>query len=218
MPEGDLQNPVVGPRVVADNQYPQLRAERTAALVVGHAHGEMYEEVSRGNVWTISTAAAGIAIATSVGIPATAANNPIVGIYNPPGSVNMHVTRTILVATTGTAVTGGFAWYLSANPTGITSSGVQARNNKTFVKGGHYGIAFDGSTPVTGQTVAPTLFRQFGGGFPGALAAGTNSTLEETEEDIVLGPNNYLGLYAVLGATGLNVVGSLTWAEVPTGG
>jgi hypothetical protein len=79
----------------------------------------------------------------------------------------------------------------------------------------HNAVAFDGSGALTGGG-APSLFRQFGSGFPGAVAAGTNTTLEETEEDLVVGPGGYLGLYAALGATGLNVVASLSWAEVPT--
>lgn len=212
----DLQSPTVGPVVVSDGTEVNLRADRTQGLVVQHGHGEYYEEVARGNVWTISTAAAGVSVVTAVGVLTTAANTPIVGLFNPTTSVNLHVTRAVIVVTTGTMVTGGFVWAISTSPTGITSLGVSARNNKTFVKGGHYAVAFDGSAAVTGQTNAPTLFRQFGGNFAGAQGAGTNATFVETEEDIVVAPLTYLGLYTTVGATGLNVVGSLSWAEIPT--
>lgn len=215
----DLQSPIVGPRTVTDGQPANLRADRQGNLVVQHGHGEMYEETNRGNVWTISTAAAGIGIVTSVGIIATAANNPIIGLFNPTnplgGGVNCHITRTVLVATTGTAVTGGFVWGILTSPTNITAAGATARNNKTFIAGGHQARPFDGSAALTGGS-APTLFRQFGSGFPGALAAGTNTTIEETEDDLVVAPGAYIGLYAALGATGLNVVASLTWAEIAT--
>lgn len=212
----DLESAKVGPIVLSDGDVFQPRADRTSALVIADTHGEMYEETARGNVWTISTAVAGVSIVTSVGIIATAANNPIVGIFNNTASLNCHITRAVLTVCTGTVVTGGFVWAASTNPSGITSAGVSAINNKTFVKGGHAAKAFDGSAALTGQTAAPTLVRQFGAPFPGAIAAGQSATIAEQEDDLVVGPGAYLGLYAAIGATGLNVVASLSWAEIST--
>lgn len=212
----DLESAKVGVVVLSDGDTFQPRADKTSALVIADAHGEYYEETSRGNVWTISTALGGVSIVTSVGVLSTAANTPIVGLFNPTQNVNLHVTRAVIVMTTGTMVTGGFVWAINTTPTGITSAGVSARNNKTFIKGGHNATAFDGSAAVTGQTNAPTLFRQFGGNFAGAQGAGSNGTFEETENDIVIGPGCYAGLYTTVGATGLNVVASLSWAEIAT--
>lgn len=211
----DLQAPKVGPVAYQDGDENQLRGDKTGALVIGDAHGEMYEEAARGNVWTISTALAGVSPVTSVGIITTAGNNPIIGLYNPTSNVNLHVTRAVLTVCTGTVVTGGFAWGVIQSPTGITSTGVQGRNNKTFAKGGHMAYAFDGSAALTGGSL-PATFRHFGSPFPGAIAAGQGATIVETEDDIVIGPGTYAGLYAAIGATGLNVVASISWAEIPT--
>ena len=216
-PPLNLQSVTVGPRSVQDGGSVPPRGERTGAMVVQHAHGEYYEEAARGNVWTISTAVAGVAIVTGVGQLATAANNPIVGVFNQTSNINCHITRAIIVVVAGTSVTGGFVWGISTNPTGITSAGVGARNNKTFLKSGHAAAAFDGSAALTGQTAAPVLFRAFGGQSAGAAAgAGTNTTFEETETDIVIGPGAYAGLYAGVICTGTTVVGSISWAEVST--
>ena len=212
------QQPLVQPQRVADGVDGRLRGDRTGGTVVQHEHGEMYEEVARGNVWTISTAVAGVSPVTTVGIITTAANPPILGIFNPtiaPNTVNLHITRAVLTVCTGTVVTGGFVWGMIPTPTGITSVGVNARNNLSFGKGGHKAVAFDGSAAVTGGAL-PTLFRPFGAPFPGAISAGQQATLEETETDIVVAPGCYAGLYAAIGATGLNVVASISWAEVAT--
>ena len=212
---GGLGQPVAGPFPVADGMDAQLRLNRDSATVVQHAHGEYYEDASRGNTWTISTAKTGVSPVTSVGIIATAANNPIVGLYNPTSNINCHITRAVLIVVTGTMVTGGFAWGVIPSPTGITSTGVSGRSNNTFASGGHKAYAFDGSAALTGGA-APAVFRAFGAGVAGATSAGEVATFEETENDLVVGPGCYAGLYAAVGATGLNVVASLSWSEIPT--
>jgi len=213
----DIQNPLVGPRNIADGSETQWRAERTGAPVVQPAHGEYYEEASRGNVWTISTAIAGV-VMTANTVVSLASSRCIVGIWNPTGGVNAHITRAVIIQVSGTAFTAaGFVWGTISSPTGITgtaAAGVQARNNKTFIKGGHAMVAFDGSLDVTGSAIT-VPFRYFGGFFPGAITAGASATIEEMETDIVVGPGAFAGLFGSLAQTACTVVGSLSWAEIP---
>lgn len=209
----DIQSPVVGPRTYAEGTQVPLRAGRQGELIAQPAHGEYYEESARGNVWTISTAIGGILATANFGVSVASAN-AIVGIWNNTTDTNMHITRAVIVQVTGTAVTGGFVWGTLTSPTGITSAGVTGRNNKTFIKGGHKAVAFDGSIAVTGSGVT-AAFRYFGGFVDGATSPGALMTLEETETDIVVGPGCFAGLFVVNGLASPNIVGSLSWAEIP---
>ena len=208
-----IQSPTVGPKTSADGATVPLRSERMSGLVVQPAHGEMYEAASRGNVYTISTAAAGIAV-TAAMVVSVASGNAIVGLFNPTTDTNLHITRAVVVQISGTAVTGGFCWGTIASPTGITSKGVTGLNNKTFLKGGHKAYAFDGSLPATGAAIT-VPFRYIGGLFPGAITAGNGATFEEVEEDLVVGPGCFAGIFYTASGTNSTVTGSLSWEEVP---
>jgi len=209
----DIQNPIVGPRSISDGSEPQLRAGRTAELIVQPAHGELYEETARGNIWTISTAAAGINATTVVAAGVSAARC-IVGLYNPTSDTNLFVTRTVIVQVSGSAVTGGYVWGSVASPTAITSTGQLGVNNRTMTSGGHRAYAFNGSTIVTGITTT-VLFRYIGGFIAGTIAAGQNATLEEVEDDLVVGPGCFLGVFVAVAGTNTTATGSLSWAEIP---
>src|SRR5437764_13833288 len=121
-PPLNLQSVTVGPRSVQDGGSVPPRGERTGAMVVQHAHGEYYEEASRGNVWTISTAIAGVAIVTGVGVLVTAASNLIVGVFNHTSMINCHIRRAIIQVFAAAFATGGFVWGTSSSPTGITAT------------------------------------------------------------------------------------------------
>lgn len=216
----NTQNPVVGPLGplgAPDNTETRLRTTRTKDLVVQPAHGEYYEAAARNNIWTISTAAAGVAITANM-VQAVASANAIVGIYNPTSNINCHITRAVIVYVSGTAVTGGFCWGVTSAASNaasaITSAGVNGRNNRTYVKGGHQAIAFDGTIAVTGSG-ATVLFRYIGGLFPGAIGAGGSATFEETEEDLVVGPGAFAGIFGVASGTNTTVTASLSWEEIP---
>lgn len=209
----NMQDPKVGVRLAADGSDVQLRSARTGELAVTKAHGEYYEAAGRGNCWTVSSAAAGV-VATAAVVIGVSAARPIVGLFNPTSNINCHITRAVIVQVSGTAVTGGFVWGSVSNPTAITGTGVSAINNKTFTKGGHTAYAFDGSTIVTGITTT-VAFRYIAGFFPGAMTAGQTATFEEVEEDIVVGPGAFLGIFYVAAGTNTTAAGSLSWEEVP---
>lgn len=208
-----IQSPTVGPKTSADGATVPLRAERMSGLVVQPAHGELYEAASRGNVYTISTAVAGI-VSTAAMVVSVASANAIVGLYNPTTDTNLHITRAIIVQVSGTAVTGGFVWGTIASPTGITGKGTTGYNNKTFTKGGHKAYAFDGSLPATGSAIT-VPFRYVGGLFPGTISVGAGATFEEVEEDLVVGPGCFAGIFFAIVGTNTTVTGSLSWEEVP---
>ena len=209
----DIQNPQTGPRTVQDGSQSRLRTERTGGLVVQPAHGEYYEDSSRGNTWTISTALAGVTTTANFAV-SLASSRCVVGIFNPTAGVNLHITRTVIEVVTGALATGGFVWGTINSPTGITSVGVQGRNNKTFAKGGHLAYAFDGSLDVTGSSTT-ALFRYIGGGVAGSGGAGSLSTFEETESDMVVGPGAFAGVFLANAVAAGIVVGSLSWTEIP---
>lgn len=209
----DIQSPIVGPRFDAEGSETALRADRQGNLVVQPGHGEFYEATARGNIWTISTAAAGV-VATAAVAAGVSAFRPLVGLFNGTGDTNLHITRAVIVQVSGSAVTGGYVWTSVASPTLITGTGVSARNNRTFTSGGHKANAFDGSTIVTGITTT-VLFRYFGGFNAGTIAAGQNAVLEETETDLVVGPGCFLGLGVAVAGTNTTATASISWEEIP---
>src|SRR5207302_84575 len=100
----------VGPQQTADGTLVNARMGKTGELMMGQVHGRYYESALRGNLWTLSTAAAGVTIA-SANVFSASAGQPIVGIFNPVSSgKNCVVTRAMLLMASGTAGAGGWVW------------------------------------------------------------------------------------------------------------
>jgi hypothetical protein len=204
----------VGPAYGADGSDQVPRMTKDTALVVQDAHGRNYEATYRGNVWTLSTAAAGITVAAA-NVIAASAGSPIVGVFNPVGSgKNLVIVRATSLWASGTTGAGGLVWGIIAPNAGVTAAGGNgAINNATFTTGGSTARTFTGSA-LTGAGVS-TLFRFLGGPTTGVLAASSAQTVnEETAGDIICPPGAVVGLFAAAAGTSPIVMASMTWEEV----
>src|SRR5712664_3100170 len=72
---------VVGPQTRSDGTQQALRGSRTGAGVVTDAHGRYQEAVLRGNVYSLSAAAAAPTAYTGA-----AAGTPLLAVFNPAGT------------------------------------------------------------------------------------------------------------------------------------
>jgi len=212
-----IQNPTVGTRSAPDGmEGSRLRSERTGALVIQQLHAPYAEECVRGNIWTASTAVAGVTVTASCVISALAM--PIIGVFNPTGSGrNLVIIKTIVQQMTLTAVT--FVWAGGAAMGLTNANGVATHiNNFTFAtaaSGGSVARSFLGAS-IIGAT-APTAFRYVGGAIAGATAVGeVYSFTEYNDGDIVLSPNTFAGLFADTATSAAVVRAAITWAEVPS--
>jgi len=211
----DLQHAVVGLQVVNDGVQSRLRAERSGALVVQQLHGAYTEENVRGNVWTVSTAVAGVTVTASA-VVSTASAMPIVGIYNPPGTgKNLVVMRACVQNVTGSQVT--FLWGVSNGPAMTAAAGVATHISMfNFGQGGSGGSVARSFAGATGTVGTPITFRVIYGGITGTVVAGALSSFTEyTNGDICVPPGNFAGIFADLAPTAAVVRAAITWAEVP---
>lgn len=211
----DLQR--VGPVFGGTGTAPPFTADVTGAQRVGDAHGRYFDATTRGSVWTIATATAGITV-TALMVIGVASSVPIVGVHNPAGSGRYAVVgRAAVLVPSGTMGAGGFVWGIiaptSTNTTNVGTNG--AINNATFAAGGSIVRTFAGATPLT-ATGATVLFRTICGPSTGAVAANAASyTMEETAGDICVPPGGFLGIFASTAGTSPIVNAFLTWEEVP---
>lgn len=204
----------VGPQQVADGSLINVRMGKTGEALIGQAHGRYYEPAVRGNVWSLSTAAAGVTIAAA-NVFSASAGQPIVGIYNPTNSgKNCVITRAILALASGTMAAGGWVWGFVAPNAGVSAAGGNgAINNGTLVAGGSLAKTFVNSA-LTGAG-AGSLLRFVGGPTTGAGAANANlTTQEETAGDLICPPGGVIGLFAAAAGTSPIVVATMTWEEV----
>jgi hypothetical protein len=171
------------------------------------------EAVRQGNVYTLSTAAAGVTIAAA-NVYSAANPQPLVGIYNTSSTYNAVIWRSVMTWASGTAGAQGLVWAVVAPPsTGLTAAGVTtaALNNKTFLATSQMKQYVNSA--LTGATTS--LFRFIGGPTTGALAANSNQTYyEETAGDIIVPPGGCLGLFAAAAGTSPIVAASFTYEEV----
>src|SRR5437899_2830425 len=104
-----LAQGTAGPILVSDGATPNsgLRLGRLGDALVSELHGRFYEQVFRGNVYSIGMGFTALSANT---ITLTATSTPILGVWNPPTSgVNLVILQAALAAAAnaGTgAVTG----------------------------------------------------------------------------------------------------------------
>jgi hypothetical protein len=201
----------VGPNVGADGTKSNIRIDRTAAVVVGQAHGRFREATGRGVVYSASTGTPGVA-------PGTALNaNPPFSLWNPLNSgINLSVLRTRMAYVSGTlgagVLTYSFLPAQTSQPGGGTAIPIQC-TRLTSTTG--QGKAFQGSS----LTQAPTLL--FPVGTIQAVSAATASAPlilaeDDVDGEIEVPPGAILCLQAVGGAgTSPLVMFSMTWEEIP---
>lgn len=201
-----------GPKVIADGGESEIRLTRDASQAMQMSHGVYTEAALRGNLYSLSTAAAGVTVAAA-NIVAAANSQPIVGIWNPTNSgKTVSIIRCTWSISSGTLGAGGLVWaYFVGTSTG--ASGLAEVNNFSFVTGGS-GVRTYVNTAATGVT--SVLLRHIGGPTTGAAAANQNlSGAEETAGSILVPPGVFLGLMAAAAGTSPIVSASMEFEVLP---
>jgi hypothetical protein len=217
----------VGPQTIADGVTSQpLRQGRLADLIVSELHGRFYEQVSRGNVYSIGCQLTALSAAT---ILLTASAQPIVGIWNPPTSgVNLIPLQAALVDEINNVTSvalGAFVWASSLNNVSLTA-GLAPFNRKTLGLTGSQAKAFALSTAslLTGLTnnlvvFEAAEFNTASGLLTTTVAAATPtpsvSGVQNFDGSLIVPPGGVLALLNTVSTVTHSVAGRLLWEEVP---
>lgn len=213
------------PGVLAENADAKPRIARDACVIIQDGHGRYLEPLMRGNCFSIMTAAAGITLGANNAILTAATAQPIVGIWNPPGSgVYANILEVIYgpQATGAAAVNEGIPVYqiAVAGPQAIISqAGTQSTSMKTLTIGGGKCLGLLNQA-LTGNTAAWTQLKPFVGGGP-RFAAPTASinvnglARDETAGTILVPPGVAWGLFVLASGTAITVGASALYEEIP---
>jgi hypothetical protein len=218
----------VGIQAVADGSNPPMRQMKTGELAVTEVHGRFYEQVSRGNVFSIGCSSTALSGNT---ITLTATSTPILGVYNPSSStVNLVILQCSLTAFANTLSTpaspGAFVWAASTGNAAV-STGSSPFNRKTMATTGSAAKGFPGGVALTGLTNNLVIFDGADLPAPGPLAYGTitaptassNSLagvagVQNFDGSLIVPPGGVLALYNTTSTTTFSVAGRLMWEEV----
>lgn len=204
----------LGANLVA-GAYDVLRGDNTSALVVTQGHSAFAEAVRQGNVYQLSTAAAGVTIAAA-NVHGASNAQPLVGVFNPTGSgMNVVIHKGVHSWASGTAAAQGLVWGVAPAPCGITAaSGTTPTNCLTGQTGGSVcrGYVNGAMTGITGSAIAGFA----GGPTTGALAANANATFFDYVDGCIwIPPGAAGGLFAAAAGTSPIVAATMVWEEVP---
>lgn len=190
----------------------RLGFDRT--MVVQTAHSQLTEAALRGQLYCLSTAVAGVTIA-SANVYSASNPQPLVGVYNPTGSgKNLIVHRAIHTWASGTAAAQGLVWAVSAAPsTGLTAAGVSNLSINAFTFATTSNAKQFVNSAMTGITMA--LYGFAGGPSTGAVAANAPTTFyDPVEGGIVVPPGASCGLFAGAAGSSPIVAASMYYEEV----
>jgi len=216
----------VGPQILTDGASQPARQGKSGELIIQQLHGRYYEQVMRGNVYSIGCVPTALAAAT---IALTASGQPIVGLWNPPASgINAVILQAMLVDfinnVTSVAL-GGFVWASSLGNNAMTA-GLAPFNRKTLANVGSQCKAFSLSTAslLTGLTTTPVVvfepaeFNTASGLLTTTVAAATPtpsvSGVQNFDGSLIVPPGGVLGLFNTISVTTHTVSARLMWEEV----
>jgi hypothetical protein len=187
------------------------------ALLVSQAHGRYGAATRRANLFSFSTALAGVTAAAGMVSPLAAGATPLFAIYNPTGSgKNLELLMAYAYNVSGTPAAGPMAYNLG--PTAIvTTTGAQPTSNLTGLAAGSVARGFANSV-LTGSSalllVRPAFFSQVG--TPGAIAAAQPAIYQDELSGSIVVPPGSLFAICPAGAGTTHVLGcAATWEEVP---
>lgn len=217
----------VGPALLADGVGNQpFRQGKLGDQIVSHLHGRYYEQVYRGNVFSIGCQLTALSAAT---IALSATGQPIVGVWNPLTSpvtlVILQATLKDLINNVTSVAVGDFIWASSLNNTALTA-GLNPINRKTLTAIGSQAKAFSLSTAslLTGLTNNLTFleaseFNTASGLLTTTVAASTPtpsvSAVQNFDGSLIVPPGGVLGLFNTISVTTHSVAARLLWEEVP---
>lgn len=200
----------VGLVSVADGSLVMPRATRTGARVGANGHGWLTEPVSRGNVFVVSTAVAGVA-------PGTVLNTtPPMCLWNPPNSgKNLSVLKASLGYVSGTLGGGSLVAAVVPIQSAAPTTGTELTPQCTLL-GFPNGVAraFQGSTVASVPAILRSLFAM--GAFLATTALPPAPIVENLDGEIVIPPGSALAIQAVAaaGTSPLTMIG-LVYEELP---
>lgn len=178
---------------------------------VVEAMGRYEAAVRTGNVWNLSTALAGVTMASGMKSPVAGASTVFIAIYNPLGSgVNLVLLQAVVWTVSGTPA-GPFAYNVKAASGCSAAGGDAAVNALTFVQGGSTAKTFTNAA-MTGAA-ASLMLRGIGGPSAIATGVGVNSVMEDLAGDIILQPDSHLIIAPTDAGTSHVAGASLTWLE-----
>lgn len=220
----------VGPQLAGDGAPVPIRAGRLGDQIVSELHGRFYEQVYRGNVYSIGCSVTALSANT---ITLSATSTPILGLWNPStSSVNLVLLQCMLTVAANTLTApvppGVFVWASSVANT-VISTGSAPFNRKTLASAGSQAKAFPGGVALTGLTNNVVIFE--GADLPnlsGLTNAGTitaqtttsNATagafgVQNFDGSLIVPPGGVLSLLNTTSTTTYSVSGRLLWEEVP---
>lgn len=207
-----------------------LRQGRLGDQIISQLHGRLFEQVFRGNVFSIGCSVTALSGNT---ITLTNSSTPILGLWNPSTStVNLVLLQCMLTVAANTLTApvppGPFVWASSLSNSAI-STGSTPFNRKTLASSGSQAKAFPGGVALTGLTNNVVIFE--GADLPnlsGLTNAGTitaqtstsNATagafgVQNFDGGLIIPPGGVLSLLNTTSTTTYSVSGRLMWEEVP---
>lgn len=202
-----------------------FRQGRQGDMTVSELHGRFYEQILRGNVFSIGCGATALS-ANTITLINTA--TPILGVWNPStNTVNLVMLQAALQVYINTLTTpvgsGPFVWASSTGNSALTL-GSSPFNRKTMASTGSLAKGFPGGVALTGITNNLVVFE--GADFSNStiLTHGTvtavnpmSSTggVQNFDGSLIVPPGGLLCLLNTTSTTTCSVAGRLMWEEVP---
>lgn len=209
----------VGPLNTGDGTVNPTRSGRTGETIVADGKGRYYEQVSRGNVYSLILAATTTNISAGNIDAAAAAASTQFALWNPAGSgKNLSLLKFALNVISGTTPAGGVHHSFGTAPSIATSVVSPIANN---LIGAPLQNVAKALTHVSGAALtgggALSLLRvadiAFSAGTEAQLAPG--KAIEYIDGEIVIGPGQmWVPTWTGAGTTVLNGY-SITWEEIP---
>ena len=213
---------------LAPTATPSFRSGQLADLIVSECHGRFYEQVYRGNAYSIGHTAVLALLATHATVTSlSAAAVPILGIYNPSSStvnaVLLQATLNSFINNVTSVAPGAYVWATSLG-NGAVSTGLTPNSRKTLGAAGSQVKGFAGATALTGLTNAMTIFEAadlpIASGLLTTTVPATSLTpsilgVENFDGSLIIPPGGVLALMTTLAVTTHSVYGRLLWEEVP---
>lgn len=218
----------VGPQIVTDGAFNEFRLGKTAEQVVQELHGRFYEQNYRGVLYSGGMNLTAINNVTFTTGTLGATVTPIIGVYNPIGSlVNLVILQATLslIVTAGTATGGGpYVWATSITTVPV-STGNNPLNRKSLQTAGS---AAKDLTNVAPTGLSPNLTVRFGSSLMGGLIKNVSSvetavgqnigasgiSVENFDGGLIVPPGGVLALLATTTPVAHSAASSLLWEEV----
>lgn len=217
----------VGPTLNSDGVLVQggFRQGKLGDLIVSELHGRFYEQVARGNVYSIGSGNTALS-ANTITLSATA--TPIVGVWNPAtSSVNLvilQIAAQVYINTLTTPVGSGALVLASSLSNAVVTTGSAPFNRKTLASSGSSAKGFPGGVALTGLTNNLVIFEGADLQNTTPITHGTITAVsgqfsvggvQNFDGSLFVPPGGVLALLNTTSTTTCSVASRLMWEEVP---